>query len=197
MFKMFYSKKKQVVRKSTFAFCSSQNNLWLLSSSSLQCGRWSEALRHQQDPLRIWLRWAVQPVQLTKRTRPSLPAHVFGPAQWLSECDASIPGLWSAETVRTWMSPLWTREKGLMGVGVTRPQTPRFLFKNRGFVLPIADFKLEEKRQWSLKHFSDFAWPWAWGESECRFLCLLVLWEHRIKWKLLNSPPAETSEAFS
>lgn len=44
------------------------------------------------------------------------------------------------------MSPLRTREKGLMGVGVTRPQTPRFLFRNRGVVLPTADFRLEEKK---------------------------------------------------
>lgn len=68
---------------------------------SLQCGRWGKALRHQQDTLRLRLRRAVQSVQLAERTRTSLPAHVFGPAQWLSECYASVPSLYSAETVRT------------------------------------------------------------------------------------------------
>lgn len=56
-------------------------NVLTAALSSPQRGRRGEALRHQQDPLRIRLRRAVQPVQLAKRTRTSLPAHVFGSAQ--------------------------------------------------------------------------------------------------------------------
>lgn len=73
----------QIVDNKTLLPSSRQNKLSLLFFflSLLQRGRRGEALRHQQDPLRLWLRRTVQPVQLVKRTRTSLPAHVFGPAQ--------------------------------------------------------------------------------------------------------------------
>lgn len=93
-------------RNSCFTHFSKDSSVELISTvvtavlSPPQCGRWGEALCHQQDPLRIRLRRAVQPVQLAKRTRPSLPAHILGSAQWLSECDARVPGVRPAEAVR-------------------------------------------------------------------------------------------------
>lgn len=166
---------------------------WPLSSSSLQCGRWGEALRHQQDPLRLRLRRAVQPVQLTKRTRTSLPAHVFGPAQRLSECDASVPGLRPAETVRTRPRPRGRKKKARREL-----ETPVLGLHDSQRRLPRSDLKREEKdtnEAWNISVTLPEHEPEA--SLNVDFFLLLFRGSTESSGNCWTLPQQRTSEAFS
>ena len=64
--------------------------------SLLQDGWRGEALRDFQDRHRLWVRRALQPLQLPPNLGASLPAHLPCPAQRLAECNPRLPGACSA-----------------------------------------------------------------------------------------------------
>ena len=57
----------------------------------MQGGRRGQALRHQQDGHGLWLRRALQPVQLPEGAGAPLPADVPRAAQRLSQRQARLP----------------------------------------------------------------------------------------------------------